>query len=95
MANTPEDFSYVNGENKFRNLESKIDAILFYLSSSYLNNNPSDTAQVVTLTPFVGALPTAPPSGSIALSGSGAAMKLYVYNAAGSTSGWATGSILA
>ena len=73
------DFSYINGNNPWKDAENRLDSIGLFLSSSVLNY--ATVNDVINLPPYVGAsLPTGLPTGSVAISGSTTAMRLYLYN---------------
>lgn len=97
MASTFENFAYTNGgTQKFQDIEGRLDAIGASLSSSFLANNTGSTsAQLLSLT-ISNPLPSGVPTGSIALSGSNAALKLYVYTGYGTVpgaTGWSSASL--
>jgi hypothetical protein len=88
----PENFEYTNGNNKLKDIEQYLDSVSSYLTNSSL---PASTVSesltvnnLLTLTPITTALPTGKPTGSIVASGSGASLKLYLYNG----TSWMSGS---
>ena len=70
-------FEYVNGNNPWKDTENRLDSIGLFLSSSVLNY--ATVNDVMTLPPQA-SLPTGLPTGSVAISGSTTAMRLYIYN---------------
>lgn len=70
-------FEYTNGNNPWKDAENRLDQIGLFLSSSVLNY--ATVNDVLTLPP-VASLPTGLPTGSVAISGSTTAMRLYLYN---------------
>ena len=93
MASAFENFSYTSGgTTKFQDIESRLDSIGTSLSNSFLANNTGSTsAQLLNLT-ISNPLPSGVPTGSIALSGSNASLKLYVYTGGG-VAGWQSASL--
>ena len=93
MASAFENFSYTNGgATKFQDLEGRLDAIGTSLANSFLANNTGSTsAQLLNLT-ISSTLPSGVPTGSIALSGSNGALRLYVYTGGG-VAGWQSASL--
>jgi hypothetical protein len=93
MAIAFENFSYTNGgTTKFQDIEARLDTIGTSLSNSFLaNNTGSSYSQILSLT-ISNPLPSNPPTGSIALSGSDATLKLYVYTGGGAA-GWLSASL--
>jgi hypothetical protein len=86
-------FSYGPGNNKLGEVTDRVAEISNYLASSpVFQSDITNFGYLVTLPP-VDPLPTGVPTGSIAMSGSGTTLRMYVYGygAAGSTSavsGW-------
>lgn len=93
MAAAFENFSYTNGgTTKFQDIEGRLDAVGTSLATSFLANNTGSTsAQLLNLT-ISNPLPSGVPTGSIALSGSNAALRLYVYTGGG-VAGWQSASL--
>jgi hypothetical protein len=93
MASSFENFAYTNGGvTKFQDIEGRLDSIGASLANSFLSNNTGSTAaQLLNLT-ISNPLPSGVPTGSIALSGSNAALRLYVYTGAG-VAGWQSASL--
>lgn len=78
-----DNFSFDPGSAKMNDIEARLDQIALYLSQSFYG----DPRQYLTL-PLVGSLSASAPTGSLAVSGSGAAQKIYMWN--GTT--WQSGS---
>lgn len=87
-------FSYINGNNPMREITDRLNDVGNYLGSSPINQTSvTNFGYLITLPP-VSSLPSGVPTGSVAMSGSNAALKLYVYTGAGSIqNGWASASI--
>ena len=95
-ADALSNFSYGTGvdpngnTNRFKNIEARLDNTAAFLSASAIS---VDNQSTILLTP-VSTLPTGVPTGSLAMSGSNANIKLYLFTGAGSiSSGWVTASI--
>lgn len=95
-SNALNDFSYSSqigpngGPNKLLSIEARLDTVATFLSASAIS---VDNQSTIVLTP-VSTLPTGVPTGSLAMSGSNANIKLYLFTGAGSiSSGWVTASI--
>jgi hypothetical protein len=93
-------FSYVNGNNPMRDVEERLDAIAAMLSESVLNTNTASAypANIFSLNPLpsgvtLASLTSSITTGSLALSGSGAGLKLFIFTGTGATSGWVSASI--
>ena len=93
-----DNFSYgPGGSNKFITIESRLDEVGAYLNSSVLQNNTSSTSANVLALSTVSPLPTGSSvtTGSIAFSGSGANVKMYIFTGNGAITGapgWQTAS---
>jgi hypothetical protein len=93
-----DNFSYISGgSNKFISIESRLDEIGSYLNNSVLQNNVSSTSTNVLTLSTISPLPTGSSvaTGSIAFSGSGASIKMYIYTGNGAITGapgWQTAS---
>jgi hypothetical protein len=87
-------FSYVQGGNRLGELTDRLSEVGNYLASSPIyTTDVTNFGYLLTLPP-VNPLPLAVPTGSVAISGSGTSIRLYVFTGAGTTrSGWATASI--
>jgi hypothetical protein len=87
-------FAYGPGGNKVGEITDRVNEIGNYLASSpTYQSDITNFGYLLTLPP-VNPLPLAVPTGSVAVSGSGANIRLYVFTGAGTTrSGWATASI--
>ena len=88
-------FTYGPGGNKVGEITDRVNEIGNYLASSPIyQSNITNFGSLITLAP-IAPLPTGAnvTTGSIALSGSGTAFRMYVFTGAGNTSGWATASI--
>lgn len=93
MTQAFQNFSYTSGgSTRLQDVEGRLDAIGAALSNSFLVNNTGSTAtQLLNLT-ISNPLPSNAPTGSIALSGSNAALRLYVYTGGG-VAGWQSASL--
>ena len=86
-------YSFVDGFDRLGETADRVNEIGNYLANSPIyTSNVANFGSVITLTP-VDPLPTGVPTGSVAMSGSNANIKMFVYGfgAAGSTSnvsGW-------
>jgi hypothetical protein len=93
-----DNFSYIaGGSNKFITIESRLDEIGAYLNNSVLQNNVSSTSANVLTLSTIDPLPTGSSitTGSIAFSGSGAGVRMYIFTGNGSIAGapgWQTAS---
>lgn len=85
MAGVTDNFDYVNGNNKLNDIKARLNIIASYESASSFPNTTINS--VLTITPSA-VLPTSPQTGSLVTSGSGAALKLFIYNG----TNWLTGS---
>jgi hypothetical protein len=86
-------FAYGPGGNRIGEITDRLIETANYLASSpTYQSTVANFGYLITLPP-VNPLPTGVPTGSVAISGSGAGIKLYVFTGAGNTSGWATASI--
>jgi hypothetical protein len=87
-------FAFPAGLDRLGETADRVNEIGLYLGSSPIyTTDPVNFGYLLTLPP-VNPLPLAVPTGSVAISGSGTGIKLYVFTGAGSTrSGWATASI--
>ena len=86
-------FTYQPGGNRLGEVTDRLIETSNYLGSSPIyQSNISNFGYLITLPP-VHPLPTTPPTGSVAISGSGATLRLYVYTGAGALSGWGSASI--
>ena len=93
MTQAFQNFSYTSGgTTRLQDIESRLDAIGAALSNSFLVNNTGSTATQLLNLSISSPLPSGVPTGSIALSGSNAALRLYVYTGVG-TSGWQSSSL--
>jgi hypothetical protein len=87
-------FTYGPGSNKLGEVTDRLIQTANYLASSPIYQSDITNFGYLLTLPPVNPLPLAVPTGSVAVSGSGANIKLYVFTGAGTTrSGWATASI--
>lgn len=93
MTQAFQNFSYTSGgATRLQDVEGRLDAIGAALSNSFLVNNTSSTATQLLNLSISSPLPSGVSTGSIALSGSNASLRLYVYTGVG-TSGWQSSSL--
>ena len=88
-------FSYVPGGNKIGEITERVMQISEYLASSPVyQSNVANFGYLLTLPP-VDPLPASSSmtTGSLALSGSGANIKLYVFTGRSTNFGWASASL--
>jgi hypothetical protein len=87
-------FAFVDGYDRLGEVADRVGHISNYLGSSPIYQSDITNFGYLLTLPPVNPLPLAVPTGSVAISGSGTGIKLYVFTGAGTTrSGWATASI--
>ena len=93
MSQAFQNFSYTGGgATRLQDVEGRLDTIGAALSNSFLINNTGSTAAQLLNLSISSTLPSGVPTGSIALSGSNAALRLYVYTGGG-VAGWQSASL--